>query len=60
MRGNERVGANMGYRSQCAATFGCDGARWTSAGLPWCEVPFGQRSAGFGTFAHIRRLEMDH
>jgi small subunit ribosomal protein S12 len=40
--------ADAGYRSQRAAALGGHGTRRTSAGLPWCEVPFGTRSIGSG------------
>lgn len=40
--------ADTGHRSQRAAALGGHGTRRTSAGLPWCEVPFGTRSTGFG------------
>ena len=36
------------HRSQCTAAFSCHGTRRASTRLPWCEVPFGQRSTGSG------------
>ena len=35
-------------RSQRAAAFGRYGTRRACAGLPWCKVPLGPRSARFG------------
>lgn len=37
-------------RTQCAAAFGRACARRQKSGLPWCQVPFGQRRFRFGEY----------